>query len=336
MLLEVFLKYNIAQIIDVENSFFYSSTLPSGTKLTRELIELNYRRYSPFINFDMIYYIDDDYLYIWFIKDGVKKIENNLVLIPNTFLLYKQLNQKDGIYVCDMQIKQVLVIKNSRLLSASFFEELNDDALAIMRTEYQLENIVYLAENEINSLYKQAKKEFEFIDILKFSRVQVDRKRVVDFLIEKMTYPLVGLILVYMLISYTQAYLMQEEISKKSEEFLQLKSKNTTVNRAIHQHNKMVDKYQNFSTKELQHTDPYRVLFDMYKVIKKSDKAILRSLKISNGIAKIQIETNEDPIKYLERLNKITYFKDVVIQSAIKRKYHKKIITYSLRVKVVS
>jgi len=334
MLLNIFLRYNIARTINVENSFFYSTPLPPNTKLTKELIELNYKRYSPFIKFDMIFYIEKDFLYIWFIKNGLSDVEKNIVIIPNSFLLYKSLSKKDAIYICNTEIKQILVVKNSKLLASSFVENISDEMLSIIQTEYQLKEIVQLSNDSVDSLYQEAIQEFSLSDIIKFSRIRVDKQSIQDFIIEKMTYPLIGLILLYIVISYAQGYYMQKIVDEKSYEFKTLKMKNSAINKTIHEHNKMVEKFQDFMTKELYVVDPYRVLFDMYKVIKKNDKAILKSFKVSNQLVKIKIETDEDPIKYLERLNKISYFENAVIENVLKRKKHKKIVSYSLKVKM--
>jgi len=335
-MLALLLKYNIAEVLDVKGSFFYSTTLPKNTKLTEELIEFNYRRYSPFSHFSMISYIDGNHLYIWFIDEKKSKLKRKFITIPNTFLLFNILKKKDGIYLCETDVKQILVIKNGVLLASSFVEDFSDAILELIKTEYQLQDSFSLSKSQTEALYKESIERLSLVEIGKFIKISKNRKEIFEILLDKLTYPFISLVVVYMLVTYFQAYFMKEKQNQLQEKFLELKTKNRVLREAIHKHNQEIDAYRIFLQHEIHSRDPYAVLYKLYDVITKDDKAVLKSLEVFENSVKIKIETNEDPIKYLEKLNKVTIFENVVLENVKKFKKRKNIINYSLRLKDIN
>ena len=331
-MLEFLLKHKIATIIPMQESFLHIAVLPKNITLSKEIITLNYEKLSPFLRPFIIAYREKEQLYIWFIK---RTISNTLFIIPESFLLYMSIQkEQDGIYVFDTTPKKIFIIKNSRLLS-SFISD--DDLLSyeILKNEYSVTSVIHLSKNEYQQRLKAAMKQIKLSDLYQFLQISLKKEDLINFFIEKVTYPFIFLLFLYISISYTQSYFMQQKVEALTQEYQKLKSKNIVVKQAIRKYNQNIKQYERFVKDELHFQDPYKVVYDLYDVIKPTDKAIIKSIDITNNTMRLVINTKEGTIKYLKRLNKIDYFKNVVIQNSYKRRDGIKTITFFIEMKEI-
>jgi len=331
-MLELLLKYGVAEIVPMQKSYFHVAILPKKIKFSKELIRLNYEKLSPFDNAYILTYLEDKRLYLWFTQlKNLKKI-----VIPEAFLIYQQLKMKnDGIYIFDTEPKKVFIIKNNLLENTFVSTETDDTILNILKVEYLFEKYFLLSSNDFNCLYKKALKKITILELYNFSQISLTKESIQRFFIQKLTYPFIFFMLFYIGITYTQAFFMQQKIDKLTEAYNVLKNKNHLIKDAIKKHNIEVDNYKKFINTELYSYDPYSVLYDMYSIINKGENTFIKSMEIANNHVKLMIQTNENAIKYLNRLNEIPYFKRVVIENNFHKKGTKeKIITYSIDMKV--
>lgn len=332
-MLELLVKYKIARIIPMQESFFHAATLPKNIKLSQELVTLNYEKLSPFSQPLIITYMDDKELYLWFVKTN---IFDEIFIVPEAFLLFSLLKkEEDGIYLFDTEPKKVLIIKNKKLLSAFTTATMDDISLQILKNEYQLTKSFLYSKNESDQKLSLAIKKFPLTELNQFLKVSLTKENMKHFVIEKLTYPLISLLVIYSIVSYSQSYFLEEKVDTLTQEYQALKSKNVVVKQAIKKYNSDIQHYEEFEKKELQFHDPYKVIDDMYSVVLPKDKAIITSLEISNDTMRLLLETKEDTIKYLKRLNKIKYFKNVVIEGTHKQQNGTKKIIFFIEMKAL-
>jgi len=330
-MLELFLKYKIAKIVPMQESFFYASSLPKNIKLSQELVALNYEKLSPFSNPLIITYLQEKELYIWFTKT---KQYDELFIIPEAFLFFSLLKKEnDGIYIFETVPKKILILKDHKLVASFTTVESNETELRILKNEYQINDSFIYSQEKTQQKLLLAKKQFPLSELRQFLRISLDKAAFKNFVIEKLTYPIISILMIYMLVSYSQSYFMEKKVESLTQEYQALKSKNIKIKKAIRNYNNNVERYEIFVQEELHFQDPYKILYEMYNIIKKKDKAHIKSIEITNNNIRLLIETKEDAIKYLNRLNKVQYFKSVIIQGSHKKKSGIKTIIFFIEMK---
>ncbi|ADN08322.1 hypothetical protein [Sulfurimonas autotrophica] len=331
-IIQLLLKYDILKVIPMQESFFQVSTLTKKVRLSPELIQLNYEKLSPIVNPAILSYKEENVIYLWFLK---KQQLNEKILIPESFLIYKALrNKQDGIFIFKTVPKQIYVIKEKRLQAAFVsYDAVDSMNISIIKDEYSLTNVVMLDEKEHDKALQSELQRLTLQELLAFMQFKMDKENLKKFFVQKLTYPLVSLLFIYMFMSYTQGYFMQKKADILTQEYQTLKTKNSDVKNAIRKHNQEVDKLEQFVKTEFVPVEPFKVTYDLYKIIKSEDKATVSFFAVTNGIVKIKIKTNDNAIKYLKRFNAIAYLKDVVIENTFKQRDGYKIHTYTMKIK---
>ena len=331
-LIQLLVKYGMLEIIPMQEGFFKLSTLTKNVKLSPELLQLNYAKLSPIANPAIVSYKEENSVYLWFFQ---KHRLHSTFCIPESFLLYRSLRDEgDGVFVFDTTPKQVYVLKEKRLQAAFLVHGKYESAnIALMQDEYDLEKVLHFDANEYSRRLEQALENLSVYDFSHFMQVKLDREYVKRFFIEKLTYPIVSLLGVYMLVSYLQGYFMEQKEQALMQEYQTLKTKNTDLKNSIRLHNKEVKQLEDFFRAEFVPVEPFTVVYDLYKVITPKDKAIVTFLSVNNNNIKIKIQTNDSAIKYLKRFNAINYLKDVVIDNTFKHRSGYKIHTFSMKIK---
>lgn len=332
LMIQLLRKYGILKVISMQESFFKVSALTKKVKLSPELIQLNYEKLSPVENPTILSYKEENLIYLWFVK---KQQLNEKILIPESFLIYKALRHKqDGIYIFKTFPKQVYVLKEKRLQAAFVSYETTDSAtLNIVKDEYELTNLQIFDGKEHDKVLQRELERLSFSELLAFLQFKIDRDNLQQLFIQKLTYPLVSLLFLYMLVSYLQGYFMQKKVDTLTKEYQTLKTKNSNVKNAIRKHNQEVDKLEQFFATEFEAVEPFQATNDLYKIILPKDKATVNFFSVTNDTVKIKIKTKDNAIKYLKRFNDIKYFKDIVIENTFRQRDGYKIHTYTMKVK---
>ncbi len=335
LIIQLLLKHDILKVVPMQESFFKASVFTKKVKLSPELIQLNYAKLSPIADPAIISYKEESVIYLWFFK---KHGLNEKILIPESFLIYKALrNRQDGVFVFETTPKQIYVLKEKRL-QAAFVSYETDDApsISIIKDEYDLKDLEILPTKEHEKLLQNELERLTFKELFTFMQLKMDKENLKKFFVQKLSYPIVSLLFIYMFVSYAQGYFLQKKADTLTQEYQILKTENSDVKNAIRTHNREVESLEQFLKTEFEPVEPFKIAYDLYKMITPKDKATVDFLSITNGIVKIKIKSNDNAIKYLKRFNAVSYLTDVVIDNTFKHRDGYKIHTFTMKIKEVN
>ena len=326
-------KYNLITILPFQDTYFHASALHKNIKLSNDLLRLNYLKHSPFTNPNIITFTQEKSLMIWFYKQEV----NTTIVIPESYLLFKELKDThtNAIYVIHDEIVKVLIIKESRLVSAFTLAVLDESAIAISMDEFQISKRVDMDSSEYAKLKTNALASLRFKDLYQFNQLDLDKKTLLNRFVDYASYPLAGLIAFAILVSYAQESVLNAEIENLKESYEIEKSKNTEVKEYIKEHNANVKKWKGFVSKELVYVGPIVLLESLYGIFKEEENAHLVDVTINANKMSIKLTTDKSPVVFLNRLNEIKYFSSVIIQNTYKPRDSMKIITYDIEIKTL-
>ena len=189
-MLNLLIKYKIATIIPVEDSFFHTAVLPQNIKFSKEILTLNYEKLSPFSNPLILSYMQGKQLALWFTR---KKQSDYIFIIPESFLLFKTLeNESNAIHIFDCSPKKVLVIKDKKLLASFTIENSDEFTLDLLKNEYQVDKSFFYSQEKFNETKSFAIKQYKLQDLYYFIQLSLDRKNIQKFVVEKLTYPIIS------------------------------------------------------------------------------------------------------------------------------------------------
>lgn len=330
---EILSKYNFITIIPFDETFFYASTLPKKVKFTKELVHLNYSKYSPYKNSNIINYIDSDYLMLWFYEKEI----SSTIIIPESYLVFKELksNQKDSIYIIQDDNIKIIIIKNNKLINAFSLDTIDEVTIKLTMDEYQIFQKDEITQNEYKDILQKAKKSLNIKDFYKFNNLELDRKTLLNNFVEKVSYPIAILIIFTIFISYLHENMLKSDIKNLKATYSLEKDKNRDIKSYIKKHNKEVKKWRGFALKELVYVEPVSILNSIYSIFEEKEKAYLVDVSISENKVLIKIQTDINPIVFLNRLNEINCFSRVIIQNTHKPRDAMKIISYDIEVKML-
>ena len=332
LIIQLLLKYDVLKVIPMQESFFKASLLTKKVKLSQELIQLNYTKISPIANPTILSYKEESTIYLWFVK---KQQLNEQIIIPESFLLYKALQKRgEGVFVFDTVPKQVYVLKDKKLQAAfTSYEATDSPSLSIIKDEYDLKNLELLDANKYKKLLENELEKLSLKELFAFTQFKMDKENLKKFFVQKLTYPIVSLLFLYMFVTYVQGYMMQNKEDALTQEYQTLKTKNADVKNAIREHNRKVKKLEQFFKTEFEPVEPLKITYDLHKIVTSKDMATVTFLSVTNGNVKIKIKTNDDAIKYLKRFNAIGYLTNVVIDNTFKPRSGYKIHTFTMKIK---
>lgn len=327
-------KYNLITVLPFENTFFYTVVMPKQVKLTKEVVSLNFLKFSPYKNPSIIIKFINKKMLLWFYESDIK----TAVAIPESYIAYKGLlnnKEDDALYVINDETIKVIAIKNSSFVGAFTLKNIDENTIKISMDEYELNKKVFISKDEYYSILEASKESLNFSDIYSFSQLDLDKKNILKKLIDVSSYPIAGAIVLAIFISYVQGSILNQELDELTSRYQEEKAKNKEIKQEIKKHNKEVKKYKSFIDTELKFIQPISILESIYGIFEKGDKATLKYITINDTNIKLIINTDENPVKYLNRLNSINYFKQVIIQSTRKPKHGLKSITYEIETKLL-
>lgn len=83
------------EIVNADKCYFFSAELPKGINLNKNLVLLNYGKYSPFTDYDLFYTKAKDRLYIWFYENSVKTTKK--IYIPEGYFIFNSKESKENV-----------------------------------------------------------------------------------------------------------------------------------------------------------------------------------------------------------------------------------------------
>ncbi len=325
------LQYNFITILPFEETFFHALTLPKKIKLSKELLKINYLKYSPRKNINIIGHVHKKHLMLWFYTKNI----TSPIIVPESFLLYKELKKRSGnaLFIIKSSVYKILIVKDGYLVSAFTTQILDDEMLSISSDEFSISNTIHIDEIEYKEVFQSAFKSLSIEEIYQFNQFDLDTKTIAKKVFEYGAYPLSFLLVFMMLVNYIHGSSLQSQIERLKENYIAQRDKNKKISQDIRKHNKDVKKWQEFVNKELLYTDPLTVLNDIYKIIKPKEKATLQDVSVNEKDVTLKLQTNLSPVIFLNRLSKIPYIQTVIIQNSFKQRNGNKIITYTIALK---
>ncbi|MEA2019442.1 MAG: hypothetical protein U9N59_13470 [Campylobacterota bacterium] len=325
---KILLKYNFIKIIPFSDTFFYTVTLSKSIKFTKELVNLNYTRHSPFKSTNIIYQTIRNKLMLWYYEDSI----DSTIIVPESYLLFKELQKqkKDAIYIIDNTKFKVLVIKSGELLDSFTMEKYDDNIINLAVQQYQVVNKIDIQKDEYQNLYNHALSNLTLKELYKWQHIDLDIKTVATNIMSSISYPVSVLLLAIVLTNYFHSNSLNSEIEVLKEKYVTQRDKNINIKKDIKSYHKDIKKLNRFIDEELQFQDAISLTNNIYDIIKEDEKTIINSIGISNGRMTVRLQTNLNPIVYLNRLNDSKSLLNVVIRNTRKIKDDLKIITYTI------
>lgn len=322
------LRYYFVKILPFEDAFYYTEKLPKKVKLTKDLLRLNYLKYSPYKTAQILSTIKDENLMLWFYGKEIKAKS----VIPESYLLFLELKKQkiDGLFILKDNNYKIIIIKDGKLLSAYTLKELDKEIINLSLHEHQITEYI---EFDYKMLYKKAIDNISLKEIYDFNQLSLDKKAFFSKLINKIAYPISFFLIFTMGLNYLHGYYIDKEIDKNQKLYQDIKQKNKKINESIKKHNKNVKLWNKFANKELVYPDLMEILKSLSSINQKGETVFLRDLSINGSIMQLRLRSNMNPVIFLNRLSSIKYFDRVVIAAVHKPRKDLKIITYNIDIK---
>ena len=328
-------KRGIVRIVPFDETYYLHVDLPSDTKLDEKLIELNYRHRSPYDNPCIIHCRRKERLCLWFTPQTC----HAPVVIPESYLLYRYLvEQKQNILiVIDTHPRKILVIKNGELEAAFTTRDHDETMLRLTQEEFGIEELKKIGGEDYDYLrHEKLPRVVSLQDLIRFTRVSLDQKAFVEAFERRLAYPLIGLIAIYITVTYTQGYYLSREVQKLENQYRELKKKETPLKLKIREYNERIERYREFARKELIVPNPFLILADVYDKILPNDRAVLRYFTLQDLNLQIAMQVRNNPVLFLNRFNSIPYFKTVIIANSFGRTKKNRTVVYSIDLKTTT
>lgn len=333
MFIKTLKKFHLLGVVSCDDTSYLNVVLPEKVKLTNELVRLNYDKYSPFISPKFVTFPEKSYLMLWFMRSK----NDASIIIPECYLLFKSLKnrKKDCIYILNNQKINVFIIKNNQLLASYVLNVLDDTLIQLSKDEYLIEEIEEIEEIEVNKMKEESINSLTMNEIYHFIQVNMDMKSISKFIVEKFTYPIVGLIVFSLFVNFIQGMYLESKIKTLEHKYLQEKAENKELRGYIKKYNIKAKKYELFIQNELAYPSVASIMEAIYKTLKDSKDIVIDSMNINGDKMLLRIRTSKSAISYLEKLNSIAYFKEILIQKNIRLTKNTKMVDFSIRLRKV-
>ena len=331
-LTDILTRYQIVSFIPMVKTVFSSASIPSQIKLSGELVRINYSKLSSIKNPEIIYCIENNQINLWFFEKNV--FPKTPIIIPESYLIFKALKELDtAIVVFQTNPVKVFILKDGQYKVAAIVKKNKDLFIELAGMEYGISKVLYFEQTDYDRMYQLQKKSIKIKDLYRFFQRDIFPENILAYSIERFTYPAVIFIVIFILMTYGQTILMEQKVETLTQTYHTLKQKNQTIKKAINTHNKNVEKLKTFANEELMFQDPVVILSSMYDVFLPEDNTTIKQFRQHGERISLQVESEGNPVKYLNRLNKTGNFSNVIIKDSFAKKDNKKILIYDLHIK---
>lgn len=110
----------LVEIVPISFCYFIKEDIPSSIKINPAFVHLNYKSVSPFAKSDLVFCVDKEELYLWFINREYDKEASYRIVFPESYLMAKSFKaeQGDRIVLVEREDKvEVVVICNDYVVS---------------------------------------------------------------------------------------------------------------------------------------------------------------------------------------------------------------------------
>ncbi|MEA3521614.1 MAG: hypothetical protein U9R50_01425 [Campylobacterota bacterium] len=324
---KILTKYNIVAILPIENSFYYTFKTPKKVSLSHKLVALNYSRYSPFNNPQIIYYNDDNLIHLWFYENKI----DAPIIIPESYILsniYKKRNKNSIIIIEDLLYK-ILIISEGNLVSSVTSKTFDNQFLQMSKDQYNVNSHIIIKTSEYKTELTKAINSLPLKELIRWKSHTITARSVLYSTLNLLAYPLAALLAFVMLIHYTYGQSQIRTLSQLEETYKEIKLKNDPIREAIQSKQALHRKWSSFIDKELIYPD-IMISIQSITAAVSSQHATVKNLVIADGSLTLTIETRKNPITILNALINIPYFKNITIKRSFKQKNGTKQVTFDL------
>ena len=307
--INLLLEKDIVRFSTIENSFFLYKKLDKKIKIDKNIINLNYKKESPYSNdkTTIVSIANNDNLYLWFIKGDYYNY------IPEAYILYRKLllDYTDIIFIIKGEIDKVIVIKDSILVSSFSKSKISRNDIILLQDEFNLNKIVEIKEAEYQQYIKDAIEYLKFSDLLYILNIKFDFKDSAIKAVQFLALPVfISSIVITIAVASYYFY-----IEKEKDRLYNLYKKDQKLNYKIKtkiENNQEKDIiYQNLS-KEFRYIDKSIALSE---ILKKTDdmNMSLNYIKIYENHVNYTIKAKNDNIIpiYVKELFESNLFEDI-------------------------
>ena len=325
-------KYRIATILPFEQSSFHNAHLTPKLKLSKELITLNFSKFAPFNNPYILKKQEKETLYIWFYKE--KKTEP--IVIPESYILFKEIREKldNQIIVFTDTLLKVIVIVNNQLVDAFTMESLDMDLLHLSMDENNIQQYTLFTKTEYETLLQDAKAHLSIQDFLAWNQFELDRNKLIELGIERLSYPLTALAIIYVLLDISHTYLLEEKVKQLTDTYKTLRDENSKIKYALSTQDTQQEHWQQIKNEELIFPDTLYLVDTIIKNLK-DENITITQMQFNGAIGRLILKTSNNPVDYLNKLSDIPMFTNITIANT-RKDGPLKTVTYELTVKPLS
>jgi hypothetical protein len=308
-LVNYLLKKQILKLSSIEKSFFLYKKLDKKIKLNQEIITINYSSESPYLKEESVVssIIDGTNLYLWFTKSG------NGRYLPESYIIFRRLlkEYQDVICIVEGKTNKVIVIKDNNLIASFSKFNISTRDERLIKSQYQVENIVILTEKEYTKYLNESLKFLRITDLLDILNIKIDTKELLSKSVYFLALPLLISSIVITLLLAGYSFYLNGKKEILHEVFKENQFSNKEVKNDIQKNEKENLMYKDLS-QEFQYVDKSTALSNILKITDEMNMTIYY-IKIYEKNVDFIVKTKNSILisAYIKKLFQTNQFEDV-------------------------
>ena len=212
-------------IIPARETYFMAVDNPA-TKISREVIFLNYGLLSPYKNGDLIFYSDKQKLYIWFTKE---KLPSKKIYLPEAFLFFKAFkSKKDVILIREKEQQTVFVVIKNHILVSQITKGKETDlnqSVELLKKQYSLFSPAIITVSDPLTLSHLSLK-----DIIKFAYIfNLEPQTLLKNALEYCKVPFIVLLLVLNIADFSSYLYLNHVLHQEKSVLAKIERRNVAI-----------------------------------------------------------------------------------------------------------
>ena len=314
-LISLLMRKKIIKFSNIEDSFFLHKQLDKKSKLTTEIIDLNYRDESPYVSKEsgITSVLSEEHLYLWFNRDKQK-------YLPEGLLLFRGLLSNYNSVCCLIKAKvdKVVVIKEGVLLSSFSKKIFTQSDIELMKNEFMINKVLIIKEDDYDAFLQKSYSKVKFHDLFNILKVEIDFKNLLSKAIKWVALPLFIASIVIAISMGGYSYYLEREKNKLFDIYQHKKEATSTLKEALEKND-----YKNMQFNALLGELTYnQKTLAISSIIQVTDEMniTMQYIKAYNNKVEFIIKTDNQSIipVYVKKLFNLKYFKEVKNVSSFK------------------
>ena len=309
-------KFDILEILQIENSYFNSFPLRNNKKISKEVIELNYGEFSPYSNSEIYSKVDNNEIKLWY----TDQVFTSMLVLPesNILLNYFVKNNIDGIVFIDTQPQKLLVIKEGALKRQISKNRIAQYEIDLIQKEFAIESCHSFDAKQYKEHFKKAIEAISIKDMSEFIQVDFDYKKWMDAFVQKAAVPISVFIGILIFIEGLNYLYVNDKLKTVESEYTKIKKTTQETRNIVNDIEDRSGKYTKL-IKEFENNQKLITAMQTVSGIIKDANASFLFLRISENEFRIKVDTNQTSSIFTKIVN-TGYFENLKIQSTAKNR----------------